>query len=147
MTGMTGRVGVANAHLLELAPAHLELIGRGHVGHRTAGGEIRQHDFLMRRAQDVGALRHEVHAAEDDVLRLAAARGRARQLQRVAGVVGELDDLVALVVMAEDDDAVAERRFGRRDPGVHLVVGQTEISLGERLPLADALLSRPPSAA
>ena len=124
---------------LELAPAHLELIGRGHVGHRAAGGEIGQHDLLMRRAKDVGALGHEVDAAEDDELGLAAAGGGARELQRVADVVGELDHLVALVVMAEDDDALAERRLRGGDARVHLVVRQAQISLRERLALADAL--------
>ena len=68
-----------------------------------------------------------------------AGRG-ARELQRVAGEVGELDDLVALIVVAEDDERVAERRLRRRDPRVHLVVGQAQVVLGERLALADALL-------
>ena len=59
----------------------------------------------MRRAQDVGALGHEVHAAEHDELGVAGAARPARaSLKRVAGVVGELDHLVALVVMAEDDE-------------------------------------------
>ena len=97
-------------------------------------------DLLVRRAQDVGALGHEVHAAEDDELGLAAAGGGARELQRIADVVGELDHLVALVVMPEDHDAVAERRLRRRDPRVHLVVRQAQVSLRERLALADARL-------
>ena len=94
----------------------------------------------MRRAQDVGALRHEVHAAEDDELGRAAAGRRARELQRVADVVGELDDFVALIVMPEDDQPVAELRFGFGNPRIHLVVRQTEVSLRERLTLADARL-------
>ena len=36
-----------DAHLLEIAPAHLELIDVGHVGHRAAGGEVRQDDLLV----------------------------------------------------------------------------------------------------
>ena len=64
----------------------------------------------------------------------------ARELERVAGVVGELDHLVALVVMAEDDEPVAERRFRRGDARVHLLVRQAEIALGQRLPLGDARL-------
>ena len=66
--------------------------------------------------QDVGALGHEVHAAEDDVRRLGPVGRLLRQLERVAGDVGELDDLVALVVVAEDEDLVAERRLGRPRP-------------------------------
>ena len=38
----------------------------------------------MRRAQDVGGLRHEVHAAEDDVLRLRVLGRPLRELERVA---------------------------------------------------------------
>ena len=63
--------------------------------------------------QDVGRLGHEVHAAEDDELGLRPGRRLARELERVAGDVGELDDLVALVVVAEHEDPVAERRLGR----------------------------------
>ena len=62
------------------------------------------------------------------------------ELQRVADEVGELDHLVALVVVAEDDEAVAERLLRGGDPRVHLVVGQTQVALGQRLALADALL-------
>ncbi len=89
---------------------------------------------------DVGALGHEVHAAEDDELGLAAAGRGARQLQRIAGEVGELDDLVALIVMPEDDEPLAERLLRRGDAGVHLVVREAEVVLRERLALADALL-------
>ncbi len=138
---MTGTTRLdRDAHLLQLAPAHVELIAGGHVGHRAAGGEVRQDDLLVRRAEDVGALGHEMHAAEDDELRLALAGGGARELQRIAGEVGELDDLVALIVMAEDDQPIAERLLGRRNPGVHLVVREAQVVLGERLALADALL-------
>ena len=42
--------------------------------------------------------------------RAAASLG---ELERVAGDVGELDDLVALVVVAEHEHPVAERRLGR----------------------------------
>ena len=56
-----------------------------------------------RRGQDVRALGHEVHAAEDDVRGVRSRRRVAGELERVAGDVGERDDLVALVVMAEDE--------------------------------------------
>ena len=69
----------------------------------------------MRRAQDVGALGHEVHAAEDDELGLGLAGAICGEPERVAGVVGELDHLVALVVMAEDDQTRAERCLRRGD--------------------------------
>ena len=61
----------------------------------------------MRRAQDVGALGHEVHAAEDDEVGLGLAGAVLREAERVADEVGELDHLVALVVMAEDDQTAS----------------------------------------
>ena len=85
----------------------------GHVGHGAASGEIREHDLLVFGGENVGALRHEVHTAEDDELRLRMRRGLLGELERVAGGVGELDDLIALVVVAEDVDAVAEGGLGR----------------------------------
>ena len=114
-----------DAHLRQLFPAGLELVGRDHVGHRAAGREVGQDDLLVRRREHVGALRHEVHAAEHDVVGVGPGGDLARQAERVAGVVGELDDLVALIVMAEDDEAVAERRACGRNAGIHLGVGQT----------------------
>ena len=94
----------------------------------------------MRRAEDIRALGHEVHAAEHDELRFSTACRRARELQRIPGVIGELDDLVPLVVVAQDHHPLTERALGGRDARVHLIVGEAEILLGERLPLADALL-------
>ena len=64
----------------------------------------------------------------------------ARELERVAGVVGEPDHLVALIVVAEDDEAIAERARAPRRCALHLLVRQAEITLGQRLPLVQALL-------
>src|SRR4029450_2385600 len=44
------------------------------------------------RGQNVGPLRHEMDAAEDDVFGGALVGRRVRELQRVAGEIGELDD-------------------------------------------------------
>ena len=57
-------------------------------------------------------LGHEVHAAEDDELRVGPGGRLLRELEAVAGDVGELDDLVALVVVAEHEDPVAQRGLG-----------------------------------
>ena len=81
-----------------------------------------------------------MHAAEDDELRFGMLRDLAREAERIAGVVGELDHLVALIVMAEDDQPAAERRLRRGDAAIELFVGQTEISLGKRLALRDMRL-------
>jgi hypothetical protein len=67
----------------------------------------------VRLGHDVGHFGHEMHAAEDDVLGVGL-RGEARELQRVAGEVGVLVDVGALVVVAEDDGALAERARAAR---------------------------------
>ena len=64
------------------------------------------------------------------------AGGVLRELERIAGLVGELDDFVALVMVAEHDEAVPERGLGRGDADVHLGLRQPEIDLRKRLALA-----------
>ena len=75
------RHDAGDAHLLELFPAGFQLLRLGHVGHRAAGGQVRQDDLLMRRAEDVRAFRHEVHAAEDDVVGVRTIRNLAGQAE------------------------------------------------------------------
>ena len=133
---MTG-IDRVDAHRLEFLPADLELVGVGHVGHRAAGGEVGEDHLLVRRAEDVGALGHEVHAAEDDVVGVRARGALPREAERVADEVGELDHLVALVVVAEDEQPRAERRLRRRDPAVHLLVVEAAIARGQRLTLVE----------
>jgi hypothetical protein len=64
-----------------------------------------------RLGHDVGHFGHEMHAAEDDVLGVGL-RGEARQLERVAGQVGVLIDVGALVVVAKQHGFLAEARAG-----------------------------------
>ena len=73
--------------------------------------------FCVGRGQDVGRLGHEVHAAEHDELGVRAGRRLAGELERVAGDVGELDDLVALVVVAEHEHPLTRARPWRPGPG------------------------------
>ena len=94
----------------------------------------------MRAAEHVGALGHEVHAAEDDELGVRVLADLAGELVGIADVVGELDHFVALIVVAEDDEPAAERGLGRGDAAIHLLVGQAEIALRQRLALADLRL-------
>ena len=68
-------------------------------------------DPLVVAGEDVGRLGHEVHAAEDDVGGGALSAANRASLKRVAAGVGPLDDLVALVVVAEDQQPVAELRL------------------------------------
>ena len=125
LTAIAARTAIGE-HLLDVGPALLELIGLSHVGHRATGGEIRKDHLLMIAAQHVRAFRHEVHAAEDDELGVGVLADLTGQLVGVAGVVGEGDHFVALIVMSEDHEASAERGLGRRDATVHLLVGEPE---------------------
>ena len=92
--------GVGDAGVGHDLPGLLDLVDVGHVGHGAAGGQVGQDHALVRRGQDVGGLGHEVDAAEDDELGIVAAGRLLGELEGVAGDVGELDDLVALVVVA-----------------------------------------------
>ena len=126
MTGTTGCLPSASGSVAEdldqLLPRRLDRLLVGHVGHRAAGREVRQDDVLLRTGQDVGRLGHEVHAAEHDRLGVGLGEGGVGELERVAHEVGVLHDLVALVEVPEDDDALAELLLGRPDAGVQLVV-------------------------
>ena len=94
----------------------------------------------MRRAEHVGALGHEVHAAKDDELGVGVLADLPCQLVGIAGVVGEFDHLIALVVVAEDDEPAAQRRLGGRDAAVHFRVGESQVSLGQCLAFRDVVL-------
>ena len=131
---------VGDAGLGQRVPGVLDLVDPGHVGHRAAGRQVGQDHLLARAGQDVGRLGHEVHAAEDDELRLGPAGRVAGELERVAGDVGELDDLVALVVVAEHEHPVAQRLLGRagsrhqvRVGGGRQVAGALDPALGGRV--------------
>jgi hypothetical protein len=96
------------ADAADIGPAGLHVVDGRHIGHRAAGGQVRQDYLLVGAAENVGALRHEMHAAEQDVLGVATCRRQLTELERIAPEVGKLDDLVALIVVAEDDQPVAE---------------------------------------
>ena len=88
--------------------------------------------LLVVAGQHVGRLGHEVDAAEDDELGLGLARREAGEAEGVAAGIGPPHDLVALVVVAEDEQPIAERGLGGADHGGQLVVGRGGIPLGER---------------
>ena len=77
-----------------------------------------------------------MHAAEHDELGLRPGRRLAGQLEGVPGHVGELDDLVPLVVVAEDEQPVAEGRLGPGGPGDQVRVARR----GQVAGAVDALL-------
>jgi hypothetical protein len=103
---------VGDTRVDQRIPGFLDLLRGRHVGHRAACGEVGEHDLLVVAGQDVGRLGHEVHAAEDDVRRPGACGCFTRELERVAGHVRELDDFVALVVVTEDENLLAECCLG-----------------------------------
>ena len=105
-----------DASLLQLFPAGVDVLGVGHVGHRAAGGHVRQYHLLVRRAEDIGGFRHEVDAAEYDELGLRVIGRPAGEVERVALEVRELDDVLSLVVVAEDDAARTQPLPGAADP-------------------------------
>jgi hypothetical protein len=82
----------------------------------------------MLAAKDIRAFGHEVDAAEDDV----AAQGLGSlegEFQGITTEIGELDDLVALVMMAKDDDIFAESGFGGGDAIVKGVIWDEQVGI------------------
>ena len=124
---------VADAELGQRVPGGLDVVALGHVGHRAAGLEVRQDHLLVRLGEDVGALGHEVDAAEEDEFGIAAAGGLLRELEGVAPEVGELDDLVPLIVVSEDHQILAELPPQRPDLRVPLGAGHLEVFAGNPL--------------
>src|SRR3546814_11318899 len=64
-----------------------------------------------------------MHAAEHDELGIRI-RGELRQLQRVAGEIGVLEHLIALVMMAEDAKPLAENFLDGNDARIAFAVIQ-----------------------
>ena len=79
--------------------------------------------------EHVGGLGHEVDAAEHDVGGLVVVRREAGQLEGVTAGIRPLDDFVALVVVAEDQEPVAELGLRRGDPAVELVRGREGVAV------------------
>src|SRR5712692_985719 len=83
----------------QFAPAGFHLSDIGHIGHGATGVQVGQDNHLMLAAKNVRTFGHKVHAAEDDVAALGL-RSLEGKLEGVTTEIGELDDFVALVVMA-----------------------------------------------
>ena len=90
-------------------PRLLDLVDSCHIRHRATCCEIGEDHGLAIAGEDVGGFGHEVHATEDDVFGIRPGSRGLRELERVTGDIGELDDFVALIVMTEDEDTVTER--------------------------------------
>ena len=97
---------VRQAEIHELLPGVFHLADLGHVGHGAAGVEVGKNHGLPGARQDVGAFRHEMHAAEDDVAAFGL-RGHLRKAIGIAAIIGETHHFIALIVMTEDDALAA----------------------------------------
>src|ERR1700682_3134063 len=93
-----GRVHIGNGDDLariekrrEFAPAGFHLADVGHISHRAACAQVSQNNHLVLAAENVRALGHKVHAAEEDIagLRLRSLEG---ELEGVTAEIGKLDD-------------------------------------------------------
>ena len=116
-----------------LVPGRVDIAGIGHVGHGAAGGHVGEDDGDVGRREDVGGFGHEVDAAEEDELDALLAGGVLGELEAVAGEVGVLDHFVALVVVAEDDETIAEGGAGIVDALLKLRGGEAEVAAGDVL--------------
>ncbi len=112
-----GRIGPSSA-FEHRRPIALNFLQRRHVCHRAScaqGGH--QHRLFVVR-QHIGGLCHEVDATKHDV-RGIRIRCFLAQHEGVTNVIGVFDDTVALVVVPEDEDLVAQASThvpdGRRD--------------------------------
>ena len=119
-------------HGAQRLPGLLDLVEVGHVGHGAAGVEVGQDHLLVVGGEDVGRLGHEVHAAEHDEVGLRPLLGEHRQPVGVTPGVGPAHHLVALVVVAENEEAVTEPRTRLADPRMELVRRRCRVPLGER---------------
>ena len=128
-----GDDGLAGAGLLELFPAVEGLVEVGHVGHGAAGAEVGEDDADVVGGEDVGGFGHEVDAAEDDIFSANLVGGFAGELEAVAGEVGEIDDGVLLVVMAEDDELAAQCLAGGLNAEAQFGVRESGVDFGEGL--------------
>ncbi|GMA49736.1 hypothetical protein GCM10025857_10930 [Alicyclobacillus contaminans] len=89
--------------------------------------------------QDIRRFRHEVNAAEDDVLRRPVFRSQARQLERVAGQIRELNHFILLIVMPENQQPLPKCGFGSGDAlcpfggrELQIRVGNPDLNRGSR---------------
>jgi hypothetical protein len=62
-----------------------------------------------------------MHAAEDNVAAVGGS-GELRKLVGIAGEIGEADNFIALIMMAEDNDVASELLSRCVDAFVHRVI-------------------------
>ena len=103
-----------------------DLTDLSHVCHGASGIEIRKDGCLPGPGENVGTLRHEVHAAKDNIF-AACACGLLRQFVGVTAKIGEADYLVTLVMVPKNDDIAPKFLSGRTNAVIHGVIGENQI--------------------
>src|SRR3546814_5177939 len=78
-------------------------------------------------------LGHEVHTAENDGCGVVSVLGEHGQSVAVAAGIDPSDDLVALVVVSEDEEPVAEGGLGGGDASLEVFGVGVGVALVERL--------------
>src|SRR5262249_50839413 len=108
----------------QIVPAGFHLVDFCHVRHGTAGTQVRKYDSLMRRAEDICALRHKMDATEHDEFCLFLLTRPGRQLEGIAAEVGKLNDIIALVVVTQNDQPLAQTIPNRTYSLIRLRIGK-----------------------
>ena len=82
----------------------------------------------MLATEDIGALGHKVHATEDDVAAFGL-RSLEGELEGITAEIGEFDDFVALVMMAQNHDIAVKTGFRSSDAIVEGIVRDEEVRI------------------
>ena len=99
----------------EVLPCGLDRFQVGHIGHAAAGGQVGEIDRDLIAREDVGRLGHEMDAAEHDGAASAALRRELAELVTIASEIGVPDHLVLLIMVAQDQQRVAQLPLDRED--------------------------------
>jgi hypothetical protein len=84
-------------------PSLFHLVDVRHVGHRAPSPKIGQENRHIAGRYHVRGLRHEMHTGKNHELHVFQGGSMQGEIETVATTVGKGDDIVALVVMSEDD--------------------------------------------
>jgi hypothetical protein len=114
-------------------------VNRRHVGHRAPSRHVGQHhrhplaaalgQLLRPVGQDVGRLRHKVHATERDVPAVGAVGRHLAELVAIPREISQGDDFVLLIMVAENQQLGAELVAHRLNPPLKLGVVQRLVRL------------------
>ncbi len=123
--GDRGDFSVRVEHCLELLPGFFDQWQTGHIGHRAAGGQIREDGDLILTREDIGHFRHEMNATKDN--RACIGLGRfPGEPQGITGEIGMAKHFIALIVMTQDDAVTSKACLAVDD----LLVAQRIIQKG-----------------